>query len=210
METGASVQLNFAREIMRATAMIQATPKQMQTATDRAIKKTIRWLSSRVAREIGQALNIPQKAIKNRVVTSVVGSGSERVHILWLGVAPIAAENLANPRQTKKGVSVGRRRYDGAFYRDVYGDGDHVWIRKSRAAALAMDLPDWGGKKGGDGGYLRNPEARGRFPLRRVSVDISSVANDVFRRYDKRAMERFSALIDQELNYAVNHERKRK
>lgn len=206
---GVSIQMNFAREIQRATALIQATPNQLQKATDRATRKTIKWLSTRLAREIGQALNIPQKAIKNRITTSIAGEGVGRVHILWLGVAPVAAEQLGKARQTKTGVSVGRRRYEGAFYRDVYGDGDKVWIRKSRAVALAMDLPDWGGKKGGDGSFLRNPDARGRFPVRRVSVDISNVANDVFRRYDKRAIERFGTLIDQELNYVVNHERKR-
>jgi len=44
----------------------------------------------------------------------------------------------------------------------------------------------------------------------RVGIDIEAVAREIFRRYDKRAIERFSTLIDQELNYAVNHEQKRK
>lgn len=204
---GVSIQMDFARDIRKATALIQATPKQLQTASDRATRKTIRWLTSRLARDLGQALNINQKAIKDRIASSSMGSGSDRVHILWLGVAPIAAEKLGNPRQTRTGVTVGRRRYEGAFYRDVYGDGEKVWIRKSRAVALAMDLPDWGGKKGGDGSFLRNPAARGRFPIRRVSVDISTAATEIFRRYERQAIVRFGELIEQELNFAVNHER---
>lgn len=204
---GVSIQMDFARELQRATALIQATPKQIQTAADRATRQTIRWLTGRLARDLGSALNIKQKAIKDRITASAVGSGSDRAYILWLGVAPISVEKLGNPRQTRTGVTVGRRRYEGAFYRDVYGDGERVWIRKSRAVALAMDLPEWGGKKGGDGSFLRNPDARGRFPIRRVSVDISTVASEVFRRYDRQAIERFGVLIEQELNFVVNHER---
>jgi len=48
-QPGVSIQMNFAREITRATAMIQATPKQLELASRRAIKKTIRWLQTRVA-----------------------------------------------------------------------------------------------------------------------------------------------------------------
>lgn len=60
--------------------------------------------------------------------------------------------------------------------------------------------------RGGPG----DTSARGRFPVMRVGIDIEAVAREIFRRYDKRAIERFSTLIDQELNYAVNHEQKRK
>lgn len=216
-QPGVSIQMNFAREITRATAMIQATPKQLELASRRAIKKTIRWLQTRVARELAQALSVPQKALKHRLTVSEVGSGGDQVHILWLGVAPLAAEAAGRPRQTQQGVSVGRRKYPGAFYKDVYGDGPGTWIRKSRAAALGLSLPQWrrANKGAGNGRFLElggpgDTSARGRFPVMRVGIDIEAVAREIFRRYDKRAIERFSTLIDQELNYAVNHEQKRK
>lgn len=214
-ESGVSLEMNFAREITRATAAIQATPKQIEVASQRALKKTIRWLSSRIAREIGQALNVPQKSFKRRLSVKAVGRGSDQVHILWLGVAPLAAELVGRPRQTKQGVSVGKHRFQGAFYKDVYGDGASVWIRKSRAAALGLKLPQWGRKsRGGDSRFMdyggpNDSSNRGRFPVMRVSIDIESVAAEIFRRYDRRAIDRFSTVIDQELNYAVNHERKR-
>ena len=54
------------------------------------------------------------------------------------------------------------------------------------------------------------PDGRVRAVADVIGIDIEAVAREIFRRYDKRAIERFSTLIDQELNYAVNHEQKRK
>ena len=58
-QPGVSIQMNFAREITRATAMIQATPKQLELASRRAIKKTIRvkeMLKRGDARTINEAV----------------------------------------------------------------------------------------------------------------------------------------------------------
>lgn len=206
-QPGVSLQLNFAQEITRATAEIEATPEQLTKAANRAIKKTIRWLRSRVAREVAQALGIPQKAFKQRLTNHVIGTGMDQVHILWLGVAPLAAEMLGRPRQTRAGITVGKRKYPGAFYRDVYGDGPAAWIRKRRAAALGLDLPSWSGRrKGSSSDWLSSDGNGGRFPVMRVAVDIESVAGEIFRRYQRRASDRFGVVLEQELNYAVNHE----
>lgn len=64
-ESGVSVQMNFARAIRNVTARIEATPAQLTKASERAMKKTIRWLSGRVARELAQQLGVPQKYLKN-------------------------------------------------------------------------------------------------------------------------------------------------
>jgi len=206
-QPGVELQLNFAQEITRATALIQATPKQLELASKRAMKKTIRWLRTRVAREVSQALGISQKAFKQRLTSTSSGSGADLAHILWMGVAPLAVEMIGKPRQTKKGVSVGKRKYAGAFYRDVYGDGPRVWIRKARAHALGLDLPSWSGKSSSSrSSWLESAENRGRFPVMRVAVDVESVASEIFRRYQRRAQERFGTVLEQELNYAVNLE----
>lgn len=201
---GVSFDMNFAQEMTRAAAAMQATTEQVAKAAQRAIKKTMRWLISRLARELGQALGVAQNVIKPRLSSKAIGKGSDQVHVLWLGVAPLAAEKAGRARQTKRGVSVAKRQYQGAFIKDVYGDGDAVWIRKSRASALGHDLPKWGRTKGGSGGDQLN---RGRFPVMRVAIDMETIAAEIFRRYDRRAIARFGDVIDQELNYVVNHER---
>ena len=207
-QPGVDIQLNFAQDITRATAQIAATPAQLEKAVQRAIKKTMRWLQTRIAREVATALGVPQKAIKHRLSVTQTGKGTNGIHILWLGTAPLAAESAGKPRQTKAGVTVGKRKFPGAFYRDVYGDGPKVWIRASRANALGMDLPQWGRKQRARASTLA-PGEGGRFPVRRVSIDVQHVANDIFGRYQKQAEQRFNTVIDQELNYAVNHESKR-
>ena len=207
VQPGVSLQLNFAQEITRATAFIESSPEQLNKASIRAIKKTIRWLRGRVAREVAQALGIPQKAFKQRLTSSVMGNGMDQVHILWLGVAPLAAEMAGRPRQTRSGVSVGKRKYQGAFYRDVYGDGASVWIRKRRAQALGLDLPSWSGRSTSKRSTFVDGSANsGRFPVMRVAIDMESVAGEIFRRYQRRAVDRFGVVLEQELNYAINHE----
>lgn len=205
-QPGVDIQLNFAKDISRATAQIAATPAQLEKAVQRAMRKTMRWLQTRVSRDLAKALGVSQKAIKHRLTLSHTGTGTKGIHILWLGTAPLAAEQAGKPRQTKAGVTVGKHKFPGAFYRDIYGDGPKVWIRASRANALGLDLPQWGKKQRARASAL-NQDQRGRFPVRRVGIDVQAPANEVFARYQKQAEARFNQVLDQELNFAVNHER---
>ncbi len=205
-QSGVDIQLNFAQDITRATAQIAATPAQLDKAVQRAIKKTMRWLQTRVSRDIAQALGVSQKAIKHRLTLTQSGKGTKGIHILWLGTAPLAAELAGKPRQTRNGVTVGKHKFPGAFYKDVYGDGPKVWVRSSRAASLGLDLPQRGKAQRARASGL-SAKQRGRFPLRRVSIDVQSHANEIFSRYQRQAETRFNQVLDQELNFAVNHER---
>lgn len=213
--SGVSFQLNFAREITRITAQIQTTPEQLKKAGDRARKKTMAWLSTRISREISQALRVPQKGLKTRWSTTTAGKGDDQVAILWFGTLPLAAESAGRPRQGKRGTAVAGRRFDGAFYRAVYDGTPRVWIRKSRAAALGLELPAMSRQKRGgnerflDYGGANDSSNHGRFPVMRVGIELEEMAGEVFRRYERRALARFAELIEQEINYAVNHERKR-
>lgn len=205
-QSGVSVQLNFAREINRATAAIQATPKQVEKASDRAIKKTIRWLKTRVAREISTATKVPQKSLKPRMTTTVAGKGADRVHILWFGSMPLPAEKAGKARQTKKGTTAGKHRFEGAFVATIYNPEANVWVRTRRNQSVGhLTL----GKKRRPGAGSVPRELAGRFPVQRVGVELDALAGEVFKRYHQRAEARFGELIEQELNYAVNHENKR-
>lgn len=211
-QSGVSFQLSFAREITNITARIQTTPEQLRKAAERARRKTLRWLSTRMSREISQALRVPQRALKSRWSTTTAGQGADQVAILWFGTLPLPAESAGSPRQGKRGTAVAGRRFDGAFYRAVYDGVPRVWIRKARAQALGLDLPAMSRKKGGgDFRFLEyaGEGGRGRFPVMRVGIALEDMASEVFRRYERRALARFAELIEQEINYAVNHERKR-
>ncbi|HAS3046039.1 TPA: hypothetical protein I6Y62_004319 [Vibrio parahaemolyticus] len=205
MESGVSVELNFAQAIRTATAIIEATPEQLNKATTRAIKKTLRWAGSVVARELGQSLGVAQKGLKPRIVVTTVGSGADQVHILWVGVLPLAAEKAGKPRQTRRGVSVRGRRFDSAFVADIYNGEPNVWVRAaknrehnhttlSRRRKAATSSPD--------------PKLRGRFPVQRVGIAVEDPAIEIFNRLQRRVEERFKTVLNQELNYAVNHEKR--
>lgn len=205
-ESGVEVQMNFAQAMRDATAVIQATPKQMEVASERAIRKTIRWLSGRVARELSQQLGIPQKNLKPRLVVRSVGKGMDKAHILWMGVATMSADLAGKARQTRKGVTVGKRKFEGAFLRSVYNPEENVWIRARRNREQGyMTLS----RTRKTNHRSPSPELAGRFPIQRIGVEIESVATEAFRRLDRRALDRFKTLIEQELNYAVNHESKK-
>lgn len=206
-QSGVSVQMNFAREITRATAAIQATPKQLEKASNRAMRKTIRWLKTRIAREISLLTKVPQKALKPRMTVSTAGRGTDRVHILWFGTLPLAAEQAGNPRQTRRGTNVGKHRFEGAFVSKIYNPEANVWVRTRRNAS-AGHFTLGKQRRGRPSGSV--PSAlSGRFPVQRVGIDLGTMAGEVFRRYQRRAEARFAELIDQELNYAVNHENPR-
>lgn len=202
-DNGVSVQLDFARAMRDASARIQATPQQITKASERAMKKTIRWLASRVSRELAQQLGIQQKYLKKRLLVRTAGQGLDKVHILWMGAMPLAAERAGKARQTRKGVTVGKRKFDGAFYRSIYNADENVWIRTERnnSGYTALNGESKPSKRS------LAPEFAGRFPVQRLGVEINAVAVEIFRRLDRRAMDRFTTLIDQELNFAVNHEK---
>ncbi len=205
-ESGVSVEMNFSRAIRDITARIEATPQQLSKASDRAMKKTIRWLSGRVARELSQQLGITQKYLKKRLLVRTAGKGMDQVHILWLGAMPLAAEQAGKARQTRKGVTVGQRKYEGAFYRSIYNADENVWIRSSRNQGYTT-LSQSSRKPSS---RQLAPEYAGRFPVQRLGVEIETIAAEIFRRLDRRAIDRFNTLFEQELNYAVNHEKAKK
>lgn len=176
-QPGVDIQLNFAKELQQASAAIQATPKQLALAGQRAIKKTMRWLKVRIARELSQSLAISQKVLTPRFSLSTVGTGLDATTILWLGVNSMPAEMLGNARQTRRGVTVGKRKYEGAFYRRVYGDRSRVWRRKGTS----------------------------RLPVQAEVVEISDQASEVFKRFQTRIPAEFQRILQQELNYVVNH-----
>lgn len=197
---GVEIKMEFAQALRNATAVIQATPKQVEVASERAMKKTIRWLSGVVARELSQQLNIPQKVLKPRLSVRTVGKGTDKAFILWMGTSPMAAEQVGRTRQNRKGATAGRHRFEGAFVSRYSSTSVEVRIRQQRNESAGHFPLNRKMTKGDD---------RHRYPVIRIGIEIDSVAREIFRRLDRRALDRFKTLIEQELNYAVNHESKK-
>ena len=94
---------------------------------------------------------------------------------MWLGLNAIEANRLGKTRQTRKGVTAGRFRFDGA------------WLMKK----IAPDGPV----------YRRTGE--GRLPYEQVKYDWSDHGESAFRDAAARAEERLLVVLRQEVNYEI-------
>ncbi|SEN18915.1 hypothetical protein SAMN04487857_111111 [Pseudomonas sp. ok272] len=171
-------------------------PKACAAAQRRAINKTLGWLRTHIAREIGKQERIAISAVRQRLRAYPVSGGAMRGK-LWLGLNAIEASRIGRPRQNRRGVSVAGRRYQGAFYKQVYGSSADVWIRTSSKHFNPEDYPD------ADQGRRRTgfvEENDNRFPLAKAKVSLEQVRPH-FDSWVKRADERLLEILTQELNF---------
>lgn len=173
-------------------------PKAAAAAQRRAINKTIRWLRTHIARAVGKQERIAIGAVRQRLRAYPVTGGDMRGK-LWFGINAIEASRVGRARQTGAGVSVAGRRYQGAFYKKVYGSNADIWIRTSSKHFNTTDYPDaaQGGRRSGF--VVENDN---RFPLAKAKVSLEQVRPH-FDAWVKRADERLLEILTQELNFEL-------
>lgn len=108
--------------------------------SDGQSNKTLRWLRTHIAREVGRQERIAIAAVRQRLrAFPVSGNGQGK---LWFGINPIEASRAGRPRQGRSGVSVAGRKYQGAFFKTVYGGNPDIWIRTASKHFDADSYPD--------------------------------------------------------------------
>lgn len=202
-QNGVDIEIGFDKAFSQLNETLAATPAQLERAGQRAIKKTMTWVKTRIARELSESAGITQKHLKTRLTVKNRGSGKDKVTVLWLGVEPMLADKAGKGRQTKKGVSLKQRRYEGAFIRDMYGYDNGIWIRSERNTDNYTTTAK---------NRKVNPNAlpehlRGRFPVQHIAIDIEEHAAELFKRLQARIPDEFDKKFAQELNYVLNHEK---
>jgi hypothetical protein len=175
-------------------------PKAVAAAERRAINKTLRWLQGRVARSVGQQERIAIKAVRQRLRAYKAGSNGQGK--LWFGLNPIEASRAGRPRQTRAGVSVAGRRYQGAFYRQVYGSKADIWIRTASKHFDANDYPDSEVSKAGGASSGWIAENDSRFPLAKAKISLEDVRPH-FESWTNKAHQRLLVVMEQELNFEM-------
>lgn len=173
-------------------------PKAAAAAQRRAINKTIRWLRTHIARAVGKQERIAIGAVRQRLRAYPVTGGDMRGK-LWFGINAIEASRVGRARQTGAGVSVAGRRYQGAFYKKVYGSNADIWIRTSSKHFNTTDYPD-AAQSGRRSGFVE--ENDNRFPLAKAKVSLEQVRPH-FDAWVKRADERLLEILTQELNFEL-------
>lgn len=173
------------------------SPKALAAAQRRAINKTLGWLRTHIARSVSREERIAVRAVRERLRIRGAKGAAGRGE-LWFGINPLPASKTGRPRQTASGVTVGRRRYAGAFHQKVYGSEPDIWIRTASKHFRAEDYPDLQRGSGNLDGSLA-----GRFPVAKAKIRLEGVRPH-FHRWVAQAEQRLLELLRQEANYELH------
>ncbi|WP_207878204.1 hypothetical protein [Pseudomonas sp. 32_A] len=179
---------------------MRLVPKAVAAAQRRAINKVLRWLRTHIARDVGRQERIAIAAVRQRLKAFPVSSNGQGR--LWFGINPIEASRAGRPRQTRSGVSVAGRRYEGAFFKRVYGGSPDIWIRTASKHFDASDYPDSEVSGGGGrrSGWISENDSR--FPLAKAKISLDDTRAH-FEAWTNRAHERLQVVMEQEMNFEL-------
>lgn len=191
-----------AADLQALTDFARLVPKAAASAQRRAINKTLGWLRTHIAREAGRKQGIAMRAVRQRLRAYTAKDSSSQGK-LWFGINSLEASRTGRARQTRAGVSVGRRRYAGAFHKKVYGGNADIWIRTASKHFNTRDYPDTQVSRsdGVSSGWIAENDSR--FPLAKAKVSLEDVA-PLFESWVRRADARLLAILKQELNYELH------
>ena len=175
-------------------------PKALAAAQRRAINKTLRWLRTQIARAVSRQERIAVTAVRQRLRAYPANSNGQGK--LWFGINPIDASRAGRPRQTRAGVSVAGRRYQGAFFKKVYGGQPDIWIRTASKHFDASNYPESEVSGGGGrrSGWISENDSR--FPLAKAKISLDDVRPH-FEEWTNRAYQRLLVVMEQELNFEL-------
>lgn len=178
--------------------------RQLAKAVKRATRKVSRWLVTHAAREMATKLKIKQQPLKKRFRLDFTANSVR----IWFGLLEIGLDRLGAPSQNAEGVRVNGEQYDGAFYRNIYGNEGRVYIRASRNQALKHSVLGDNAKKYSRRGSSSEFMAKnsGRFPVQVLAKEIETTASAVLARFEQRLNRRYQTLLEQEIHYALQVE----
>lgn len=120
-------------DLERLQKAVGVTAKIADKSMRRALKRTERWLGTRVKREVAAATKLPVGAVKGRVKLGKLKGGKLEARV-WVGLDPIKAGRAGKPsgakpgsnkggaggrgRKAGPGVKVGKHRFPDAFILD--------------------------------------------------------------------------------------------
>lgn len=167
----------------------------LEHAWRRALRKTGEWIRTHVARTLSSEIKVPQKVLKQRLYFFLRSMKQGKV---WLGINPIEARRLGAARQTRRGVTVGRHRFDGAWTMKIRDPGG-VYRRTGRWRIGKRHVVTNGpaGKE-----YWQNNVMVEAYE--EVKFDWDEAGERAFRSVAARAQERLFEILAQELRYELS------
>lgn len=147
----------------------------------RAVAKTALWARAQAARAIRADEGIAYRAIRRRL--RAYAQNPQRMSLkVWLGLWRMAVTALGRARQTRSGVSVGRRRYPGAFLATMKSGHEGIFQRRGKTRLPIEEvMADWGASgesamrqaaQGAEARLLTLAEQELRFELLRLTGHV--------------------------------------
>lgn len=94
---------------------LDPTDKHVEKALNRTLGRMAKWLQTRTVKGLSSELAIAQKIVRRRMrKTSIERTSAGFAIKLWYGLNDIALIHL-NARKTRRGVTAGAHKRDGAF-----------------------------------------------------------------------------------------------
>ena len=177
------------------------SPDKVDKAVRRAIKKLSRYVERQVLREISRHHPLSQRQLKKlrRLRIRVFNPNSavnDYALSVYIGTNPVTAHHYGNPSPQAKGVKTGRKFWQGAFVVSANNSDKQLVFKRTK---------HWEHK------YVRSRRS-GRWMW--MGLPIKLQKNNSFHDDVESALnallpdvqQRFTTLIQQELNYAFNIE----
>ncbi len=194
------IDLDLDSQLRALVADFENAPAKTDKAIRRAMTKLSRFAERQVLRGLSRATQVTQKKMKElgrvRVSLRTPGKGSDHYElVIWVGLSEISAHYLGRPVVTASGVRTGRYNWDGAFVFQPVG---------ARSEMVFKRAPGWKHQK-----QVSLKSGRTLWmglPIERVSLPIADAARQAIQQLQPQLYERFTTLMQQELNYAYRIE----
>ncbi|WP_337843567.1 phage tail protein [Rheinheimera sp.] len=181
------LEIDLTSELREFQQEIEASLPKIQNAVRRAVEKTAKWFEVATTRELGQALQFPRKVLTVRFRHRFTSRDQSRAVNIWLGINPVEARHLGKGRQTKQGVTIRKRMFDGAFLATMPSGHSSVWERQKGVTNRPHE-------KRPDGQWTQ-------LPIKKVRLDIATEAEEIFKRYYARVEAELMKKLQQELRF---------
>lgn len=104
-----------AQGIESIIAELEPTEKQVNAALSRTLNKMAKWIQTRTVKGLSAELQVMQKVLRRRMrKTTILKTSTGWTINPWYGLNEISLIHL-NARETKRGVTAGKHKRDGAF-----------------------------------------------------------------------------------------------
>lgn len=170
------------------------SPGKVSQAIRRALRKLSRFAERRTLREVARQQGMTQKLLKElgRVRVNLNQNSGYQL-VVWIGALDIPAHYLGKPVQTQKGVRTGKTFWEGAFVMQPV-NASHPMVFKRKAHWKHQFQRS---KKSGRMMWMG-------LPLEKQASPLYDSARTALKKLEPVLLERFSTLLQQELNYVFN------